>query len=461
MTVQQLRKRHPRFIYQKYTYEFERDGLAITFYFKIEPDILFAPKIFIRNIDKKYFESIDKGILDNLIFHLGLAEIPTYWKSTCSPEIFIACGHLSAPQRTWWKSLTERGLGEFFYVNHINFSGKNFFTITSAANKNIHKRTASLNKRGGDAFLVPMGGGKDSLVTVEILKRAGKKFRTMVLGNVPAALHAAAASHNVRPIRVDRTIDQKLLLLNKQGYLNGHTPFSSYLAFLSTLCGVLFGYHTVVLSQERSANENNTKFKHHFINHQYSKSFAFEKKFRAYAKKYLAADISYFSILRPLYEIQIAQAFSRFPKYFRTFRSCNVGLKRNVWCGHCAKCLAIYILLSPFLPHKTLVKIFRKDLFRDESLWPEVLALLGRSDNKPFECVSTKKETSLALSLALQKYASERRPLPVILRRFNNEPSRIKKNIDKRAAEFFSAWDANNFLPKDLKIVIEKMMKIR
>ena len=43
------------------------------------------------------------------------------------------------------------------------------------------------------------------------------------------------------------------------------------------------------------------------INHQYTKSFEFEKDFHLLLKRTVHPDIEYFSMLKPLYEIQISK----------------------------------------------------------------------------------------------------------------------------------------------------------
>lgn len=227
---------------------------------------------------------------------------------------------------------------------------------------------------------------------------------------------------------VTRTIDPKLLELNRKGYLNGHTPFSAYLAFLSVLCATLFDTKYIALSNERSSNEGNVKYLRKTINHQYSKSFDFEKKFRSYIKTYLTKGVEYFSFLRPLYELQIVRIFAQYPKYFSAFLSCNEahkttsGTKKPTgkWCGKCAKCLFVWLALYPFVSEKQIANIFKKSLFQDKTLAPLLEELTGKKKFKPFECVGTTKESRAALSLCRQKQRSEP-PRNAILSSWNKQ----------------------------------------
>jgi hypothetical protein len=161
------------------------------------------------------------------------------------------------------------------------------------------------------------------------------------------------------------------------------------------LSAVLGNFGTITFSNEKSSDEENIKYKEENINHQYSKTFDFENKFREYNLKYLS-NINYFSFLRPIYDLQIAKIFSKFNKYFSVIRSCNVGQKTNTWCCKCPKCLSTFILFYPFLKEDTM-KIFGKNLLEDKELNPILDALINDSVVKPFECVGTREEIKLAL----------------------------------------------------------------
>ena len=192
-----------------------------------------------------------------------------------------------------------------------------------------------------------------------------------------------------------RQIDPKLLELNAQGFLNGHTPFSAMLAFYSVLLSAVTGIRDVALSNESSANEPTVPGTN--INHQYSKSLEFETDFRDYVHDWMGDSNHYYSHLRSLNELQIAERFARYPQYFPVFKSCNVGSKENKWCGHCPKCLFAYIILSPFIPEEKLQEIFGHDLLNDPTLEQTFDELSGLSKIKPFECVGTVREVNEAL----------------------------------------------------------------
>jgi len=135
------------------------------------------------------------------------------------------------------------------------------------------------------------------------------------------------------------------------------------------------------------------------VNHQYSKSYQFERDCGDWLARRLGLPIRYFSLLRPFHELQIARQFAALPQYHFAFRSCNAGSKSNVWCGRCAKCLFVYLMLAPFLPEERMTAIFGENLLRKPELQGELRALLGESNEKPFECVGTVEEARAALDL--------------------------------------------------------------
>jgi hypothetical protein len=455
MEFRLLRKKYPCFIYKSYNWKIREGDLIISFDFFIEPDIFFKPEITVKNIDKERISSLKKEIIDNLVFHLGLIELLSYWKTTCSQNIIIKIGNLSKEQIKWWKNLLIKGMAQFFYENKIDWRDKNFLKIMSRGEIPRAVSGAFLKNR----ILVGVGGGKDSVVTLELLKKSKKTITPFILNPIKSSLEIVKISKLKNLIIVERKIDKKLLELNKKGFLNGHTPFSAYLAFLGILLGYIFDCKYIVFSNERSSNEGNVKYFGRTINHQYSKSFEFEKKFRQYCQKYLIKDIEYFSFLRPLYEIQIAKIFSRYSKYFKAFLSCNEGQKTfsgaktptQQWCGACPKCLFTFVILFPFLRKEEIIRIFGRNLFDNKNLIPLMEELLGYKNFKPFECVGTKQESLAAFYLCLKKYEKEKKELPVLLKYFKKNILPKEKNIAKETKKVLNSWDSHNFLNQDFK----------
>lgn len=258
--------------------------------------------------------------------------------------------------------------------------------------------------------LVPVGGGKDSCVTLELMMALGEPFTTYQVNHIISAdavvrlcnearIKAGSLESPEKPLSyvATRTIDPALLALNKQGCMNGHTPFSAIVAFSGVIAAYLLGCEYIALSNESSADESTVAGLS--VNHQYSKSGEFEYMFDQYIRELTDSEIHYYSALRPLSELQIAELFSkRCDRYFSVFRSCNAGSKTGVWCCSCSKCLFVYIVLLPFLGVETLREIFKEDLLDKPSLEPEFRKLAGIDPDKPFDCVGTRAETVAALA---------------------------------------------------------------
>jgi len=417
MTHQKLKKKYPVFIYEKYSWKISRRNLEIFFNFKIPPDIIFNPKIIINNIKKSQIKKLEKSVFENLIFHLGLAEIPSYWKATCSPKIEIRAGYLNKEQINFWKNLILKGMGQFFYENKIDFTKPNFIKIVSKSKAYKKSKIINFLYKLQNRFLVPIGGGKDSIVTLEKLKEQKKEINGFVVNPSKFTKDVLRVAGIKKPIVVARKIDPTLLKLNQKGYLNGHTPFTSVLSFLSVFCAVLFSYKNIAFSNEKSSDEGNVNYCGVKINHQYSKSSEFEKKFRDYCQKYLVKGVNYFSFLRPYKELEISKMFTKYPQYFSVFSSCNQVLAKKLkkrWCGNCPKCLFIYASLYPFLQKNQLQEIFNEDFFEKKELLPIMKSLIGQGSHKPFECVGTLRESRLAFSLSFKK-AQKNNKIPYLL----------------------------------------------
>lgn len=451
-TFERLRAKHPRFVYRDYVVTWDPEGLRFTYDFAVEPDIVFRPTVRLNGVDSEIVSNVGADVVDNLAFHLGLAEIPSYWKATCSPEIVVEAGRLDDYQRAWWRDLLVKGQGEFFYVNQIDFRIPDLVAIRDVSLDRrlpVHRGPLDPNK-----ILIPVGGGKDSAVTLELLGRRFPDSAWWGLNPIPAAKDVAAASPVRHGVTLTRRIDPKLLELNAAGYLNGHTPFSAYLAFAMAASAVLGGYGRAAVSNERSSNEGNVRYLDHDVNHQYSKTFAFEQRFREYSARYLSEQFEYVSFVRPLYEIQISRLFAWYPHYFSVFRSCNRGSKTNVWCGACPKCLFVYVSLRPFLDKTAILGIFGQDLLANSGLVGLATELLGRGEAKPFECVGTVAETEAAFALCLDAERREVGSTPALLDELLRLGLLDPAVTPDAARAVLDAWGEEHALSPDLQSIL-------
>ena len=407
-----FRRTYPEMVYAGYEYGVQPDGLHIVFTFRIGEDIVFSPTAMIPNRPFLKWDNLQKRI-DRLVFNIGMIELVSYWKCYCPPRVRVLCGSLEADEVEFWKKTYFNGLGEFFYVNGIEATQEDFMEIVSegkAKDCNPEKGSTHLAQ---DATLVPVGGGKDSVVTLSLLGEATRVVPLIMNPRGATTNCVTAAGLTMEDtLVIQRTIHPRLLELNREGCLNGHTPFSAMLAFYTLLASELSGIGNIALSNESSANEPTVLAGKAGanVNHQYSKSLEFENDFRSFVSRFVCGEYNYYSFLRPLTELQIAMLFSKEEVFFDVFRSCNAGSKEDIWCGKCAKCLFAFIILSPFIAPERLTSIFGKNLLEDEGLRLFFEQLTGHAPTKPFECVGTVDEVNSALSMAITRWYKDRRP---------------------------------------------------
>ena len=269
----ELREKYNTFIYKKYLLETNNNILKITFTFEIPNLTTFNPYIEIPLNNQTI--NIDDPYINYLSFHIGLIEMISYFKCVCSPQIIIEADYINEEQIKWFKKLIYFGLGEFLYTNNININEEDLTTIIC----NITKKDLPSILYEGTGNLIPIGGGKDSCVTLELLKDYKNINHCFIINPKEVTLECAkiAGYNETNTIGIKRVLDKQIIELNKQGFLNGHTPFSSLVAFISYLTAYIYKKKYITLSNEASANEPTipgTK-----INHQYSKTFEFEQDF--------------------------------------------------------------------------------------------------------------------------------------------------------------------------------------
>ncbi|MBR6107664.1 MAG: hypothetical protein IKQ39_06610 [Oscillospiraceae bacterium] len=446
MTFSELRQQYPEFVFDDISVRFaqgEAGGrLHIIYSFRIPGLCSFTPE---WEIPCEQPDMNDPALL-RLCEALGMAELVSYWKITCSPTVRLRHS-LTQAQENWWKRLYFGGLGEFFYRNGIETDFDSFMQFAYDADSAVSSGEAKKKPLSGK--LIPVGGGKDSIVTLNLLKdQLGDAYAYQINhrnSSEQAALLAGIPKERI--LEPKRTLDKNMLECNRRGFLNGHTPFSAIVAFSSVLTAYLHGLSEVILSNESSASESTVSEQE--VNHQYSKSYQFERDFFAYERDYLRCGVRYYSLLRPLTEFQIARYFAALPtSYHEIFRSCNAGAKEDKWCGHCAKCLFVAVILSPFLPYREIVRLIGSDLFNLPDMEPVLQELCGALPNKPFECVGSRREVNIALCLAIARAEAAGEELPLLLKQYKALP--LCAQYAAEASAFGQEWDSQHNLPDSL-----------
>jgi len=351
----------------------------------------------------------------------------SYYKAAVPPRIAVESYRIDAAMAAFLAEIYENGLGEFAYRNGLSLRGKIVFPHADDSSRQTTAPMAGL----GAGALVAIGGGKDSLVTIEALRAAGVDQTVAWIGSSPL-IKACAERTGLPTLNVSRTLAPELFEMNKQGALNGHIPVTAVNSAILAMAALLRGANQVVFSNERSASYGSLIPGTGEVNHQWSKGWDFERGFAAIVRRTVAADLGYYSALRPLSELAVARRFARSDRYDAHFSSCNRNFHilgerpAQRWCGACPKCRFVFLALAPFMPKPRLTGIFGRNLLDEPEQAGGFDALLEFREHKPFECVGEGKESRAAMA-ALADSASWRED--ALVARFARE---VRPCLDER-----------------------------
>ena len=501
------------------SFSFDKEKLEAKFSYSFDREEFFDEIIYFESDKFKFRDDLDFKKINNLFFHLHLALGISYYKLCPTKDLVVKSGILDEKQINFWKKFYKNGLWEFMVKNHIifewllNFKNQSPYPNPISKGENIGQNVvtslpggeidrglfADISKDNNGSLLM-WWGWKDSIVSSVLLDECchseldsesiskfnfnQKKdpesssgwqgyYTPFIFWKIDRIKENTLEVLWKKPMLVRRKLSENLFKLNEEGYYNGHVPITWIIAFVSLVSAYIYDYKDIVLSNEKSADEENTIYKWLKINHQYSKWWEFEVDFRKYVKENISNNINYFSLLRDKYEFEIASIFAKkAKKYFNSFSSCNrnfkikqsplsqpfppkeKGVEQNVasslprgeiergsfWCCECEKCAFVYLILSVFLEEVKLISIFWENLLDKKSLLETYKWLLWFTDFKPFECVWTYDESFLSASKTLEKYKNkintwENIKLPYILNRLEADIKIKSKDLDLASLE--------------------------
>jgi hypothetical protein len=332
----------------------------------------------------------------------------SYYKAGVPAQIVVEGAPLDADGAGFLEEVYRHGLAEFAYQNRLDLRARIRFPFQTKEDAPAadagEPKALDLPRRS----LVPIGGGKDSLVTVELLKRAGEPMTAVWVGR--SELIAACAQRTGLPtLSLGRQLAPELFEYNRHGAWNGHIPVTAINSAILLCAAILYGYDAVIFSNERSASAATLEYAGQPVNHQWSKSLDFERRLREYTKSHIAEGLDYFSLLRPWSELAVTRAFAAGTRYDAVFSSCNRNFRirgeraADRWCGQCPKCHFVFLALAPFVAKPRLLAIFGRNLLDDASLAPAFDALLEYRGHKPFECVGEGRESRAAMQALAQR----------------------------------------------------------
>ena len=326
----------------------------------------------------------------------------SYYKAAVPEEIRIDAYAIDADTAALLETVYLNGLGEFAYRNGLQLRGR----IRFPASADAAPAAPSLGLR--DHALTAIGGGKDSLVSIEALRVAGVAQTVTWIGG-SQLIRACAERTGLPMLVIGRQLAPQLFEYNRSGAWNGHIPVTAVNSAILALAAVLHGVDQVVFSNERSASYGSMIEGTGEVNHQWSKGWAFEQAFASHLRTHVAADLRYYSLLRPLSELAVARQFAKSDRYDQHFSSCNRNFHilgerpAQRWCGICPKCHFVFLALAPFMSKPRLVGIFGRNLLDDVSQTGGFDALREYRDYKPFECVGEGQESRAAMAALAQR----------------------------------------------------------
>ena len=372
-------------------YRFDPETGTLSLRYRFDDTLRFEERIVFPS-PMRTLSASDHEALDRVFRLLLLACGVSYYKAYAPDRIRCAAFPVDPATAAFFSNFYVKGLAEYAWRNGIGLAGRLYIDTDAVAPANAVK--IELPRRTG----VPVGGGKDSIVTVECLKQAGEPLVLFSLGNA-APIDATIRQSGLPFIRVTRALDRRLLELNAAGALNGHVPITGILSMIVVACAIIAGFDAIAMSNEHSASQPTVAD----VNHQYSKSFEFEQAFRRHLETHVVQGITYFSFLRPMTEVAIARRFARQAAYLPIFMSCNTAFRQapeqrsTNWCCDCPKCRFVFLALAPFVDRARLIATFGRDMLDDMSQVNGFAELCGLRAHKPFECVGEIEESAATL----------------------------------------------------------------
>jgi hypothetical protein len=369
----------------------------------------------------------------------------SYYKAAVPAEIRIEGAPIDQATALLLESFYLNGLGEFAYRNGLHLHERIRFPFQAQA-------SAPAPALGlPEHALVAIGGGKDSLVSIEALRNAGVAQTVSWIGG-SQLIKACAERTGLPTLNIGRALAPELFEFNRQGALNGHIPVTGVNSAILLFAAIVLGANQVVFSNERSASYGSLIPGTGEVNHQWSKGWAWEQALADHVHANVAPDLHYYSLLRPLSELAVARQFAKSDRYDAHFSSCNRNFHllgerpASRWCGVCPKCHFVFLALAPFMPKPRLVGIFGRNLLDDPAQTAGYDALLEYQDHKPFECVGEGSESRAAMAaLAARPEWRE----DALVERFARE---IRPQLDPRDLELapLLQLDDEHRIPADL-----------
>jgi UDP-N-acetyl-alpha-D-muramoyl-L-alanyl-L-glutamate epimerase len=434
---------------------FDPESRTVTLTYRLGDDHRFTETITFETAPRRGAR-FDLAGLERALVHLHIAAGTSYYKAAAPPVVAVEHTGLSPEEQVFHHHLYDDGLREFAVANglpvprpvELRAEGPELSPPPAAP----PSTGGTSERRGG--LVVPIGGGKDSMVLIESVKHL--RPRLFAVNPHPLVVELAAEA-GLELLVVRRRLSPQLGELNRAGALNGHVPITAIVSLIAVVGSFVYGYDAIAMAVERSASEETVMVHGVPVNHQYSKSLEFEGSLRALIAGSIDSTLTYGSALRPYSELAIARAFARMDRYHGTFCSCNTVYRQDAgagdgWCGQCPKCRFVGLMLAPFLPPDAVTSIIGRDLFDDPDQVPGFAALMSDAD-KPFECVGERRESAAAFRILSHQPLWKDKPVVAAL----SGPARAMVS-DEDVQDLLTARPADSFPDGEIAAAVARTL---
>ena len=411
-----------------------------------------------KNLQQRF----GNAAIERIIFHIAAFEINKL--ASLRPEIidFGAWSkYVDDEFATLWTIIFKNVWAQWRYENNITD-----YITPEIRRPDFNAELGYIKEHGqGDPGLIWFcGGGKDSLVSMQILSETDTDFDSLSYSSsiygTAARQHSfseellafgCAETHHRQWI-FDDFLDSPILELASPEAIStltaAETPSSVFASIPIVLAS---GHRHIALGHERSADTGQVFWEAtgEDINHQWGKSYDAESLINTYIQRNLVANFEYFSILKPLYDTMVFYVLSKYPEIIPHAHSCNV---QKPWCRRCPKCCYVWLGYNAFLDHETVV-----ETFGDENLFdvPENLnifrQLAGFESQLPFECIGQENESRMFFELATHRGCSG-----LAIKMYETE--RPKLDVPRLVEKYTTIYWDDSSIPKWLQDRMQKIL---
>jgi len=232
-----------------------------------------------------------------------------------------------------------------------------------------------------NSCLVPIGGGKDSIVTYELAKKIYKEtFTTSVQAPGHNWDEIAPMIKKLKCIEMFDSYENMPLLSSFQPITSGNAIFNY--SMIALLVAREFRTSEIIFGNDKSVN-NEYEWQGIFINHMFDKTPEYRDRLNKFVSENIVEGYNFSSLIENMTGTEVAKELSKYPEYYEHLCSCNhANIKRygyNGQCGSCLKCMYTYLcicnagdkkyaneIFGDMSNHYELMEQLVKDEFRDD-----------------------------------------------------------------------------------------------